>query len=163
VLAGIKKSFLKFKRMLLLKNFTLSVLALILMTCLLASSCKKYDEGYSFSLMSREKMLFGYWKLNKWIENDEELTSELQYKHEFGFALDGTYYYRYYDAHFNVNIEFIGTWEFRHNKEQLVLGLKDPRYGMEYQVWDITRFTKHELGLECVTPEKMVKWELVPR
>ena len=147
----------------ILNKGAFTTLILVLLICIFASSCNKYEEGSSFSFISREKMLFGYWKLDKWIENDIEITSQLQYKHEFGFALDGTYYYRYYDPGFNVTIDFTGTWEFRHQKEQLVLGLEDPRNGMEYQVWDITRFTKKEIGLECVSPEKLVKWELVPR
>jgi len=108
-------------------------------------------------------MLVGYWKMDKWIENDVEITSQLQFQHKFGFAKDGTYYYSYYDAGFKLVINFTGTWEFRRRKEQLVLGLMDPRFGMKYEVWDIIKFTRKALWLECVSPEKLVKWQLIPQ
>jgi hypothetical protein len=128
--------------------------------CLFTSSCRKYEEGPAISLLSKKYRLYGYWDMEKYIKNNVEQTSELQFHHQFGFAKDGTYYYSFYDPPSGYTINFTGTWEFRHQKQQLVLGLDDPINGMEYQVWDILRLTSKELWLETVSPGMMVEWHL---
>jgi hypothetical protein len=142
------------------KEKSLSLFIPLILLCLLAGSCRKYEEGPDISFMSKQYRLYGYWTMEKWIENNAEQSSELQFHHQFGFAKDGTYYYSFYDPPSGYTINFTGTWEFRHQKQQLVLGLDDPINGMEYQVWDILRLTSKELWLETVSPGMMVQWHL---
>ncbi len=125
------------------------------------SSCQKYEDGPAISFRSKTSRLVGYWKLDKWIENNVEQPNQLKYKRQFGFAKDGTYYYNFADTTNGVVINFEGTWVMRTRNEQLVLGLDDPLVGMQYEVWDITRLTNKEIWLENVSPKKMVEWHLV--
>jgi hypothetical protein len=132
----------------------------IIILCLIAPGCRKYEDGPDISFRSKTARLFGYWKMEKWILNGVEQTDQQQFQHRFGFAKDGTYYYSHFDPGSGLTINFQGTWEFRHQKDQLVLGLDDPINGMQYQVWDINRLTVKELWLECVSPGKFVEWRL---
>lgn len=135
---------------------------IILIFCLIicVSGCRKYEEGPDISFRSKKNRLFGYWTLEKSILNGVEQTGEYQFNKKFGFAKDGTYYYSFFDPPSGYTINFTGTWEFRLQKEQMVLGLDDPINGMEYQVWDIIRLTSKELWLEMVSPEAYVQWQL---
>jgi hypothetical protein len=144
----------------LLKKKSLILLLPFILICLLAVSCRKYEDGPGISFLSKKNRLYGYWNMEKWIENHVEQTSQLQFQHKFGFAKDGTYYYSFYDPPSGYTINFMGTWEFKNQKQQLVLGLDDPINGMEYQVWDILRLTSKELWLESVSPGKFVEWKL---
>ena len=113
------------------------------------------------SFRSKYQRVFGYWKMEKWIENNVEQLNQEQFQHKFGFAKDGTLYYSFYDPPSGYTINFTGTWELRHQKEQLMLGLDDPINGMEYQVWDIIRLTSKELWLERANSWKYVQWHLI--
>ncbi len=144
----------------LIKGIPVKLLLSIILLCLLAGSCRKYEEGPDISFISKKNRLFGYWNMQKWKENHVEQTVQLQFQHKFGFAKDGSYYYSFYDPPSGYTINFTGTWEFRHQKKQLVLGLDDPIDGMEYQVWDIIRLTSKELWLERVSPGIFVEWQL---
>jgi len=126
----------------------------------LYSSCRKYDDGPDISFRSKKNRLFGYWSMEKWIQNDVEQNAQLKVQHKFGFAKDGTYYYSFTDTLSGSTLDFTGTWQFRHNKDQLVLGLEDPINGMEYQVWDIRRLTAKQLWLQTENPGNLVIWHL---
>jgi hypothetical protein len=141
------------------KKFYYFVLPVMVIS-IFCSSCRKYEEGPDISLKSKKNRLFGYWHMVKWTKNEVEQTSQLQFQHKFGFAKDGTYYYSFYDPLSAYTINFTGTWEFREQKKQLMLGLKDPINGMEYQVWDIIRLTSKDLWLENVSPGLFVEWQL---
>ena len=141
------------------KNFCCLLLPLF-MIITLYSSCRKYDDGPDISFRSKKNRLFGYWSMEKWIQNDVEQNAQLKVQHKFGFAKDGTYYYSFTDTLSGSTLDFTGTWQFRHNKDQLVLGLEDPINGMEYQVWDIRRLTAKQLWLQTESPGNLVIWHL---
>ncbi len=144
-----------------LKNTRFNLIfSLLLLGSILVSSCKKYDDGPSISFRSKISRLFGYWKMEKWIENNVEINSQLKFQHQFGFAKDGTYYYSFTDTTTDTSSNFTGTWQFRHDREQLVLGLQDPLNGMEYKVWDIKRLAYKEIWLENISPGLCIDWHL---
>jgi hypothetical protein len=144
-----------------LKIFNINKLLLaVFLLCIIAGGCKKYEDGPAISFTSKANRLFGYWQMEKWILNNVEQTAQYQFQHKFGFAKDGTYYYSFFDVGSGYTINFTGTWQFRQQKNQLVLGLADPRNGMEYQVWEINRLTSEELWLETLSPGNFVEWQL---
>ena len=144
----------------LIKEKIYKIILPLIILFAIAGGCRKYEDGPTISFRSKTNRLFGYWTMEKWIQNHAESTGQLKFKHQFGFAKDGTYYYSFTDTISGTTINFTGTWEFRHQKEQLVLGLEDPLNGMEYQVWDIRRLTSRELWLETVSPGEFVEWHL---
>ncbi len=129
--------------------------------CLGMSSCQKYEDGPAISFRSTLNRLVGYWRLDKWVENNVEQPAQLKFERKYGFAKDGTYYYSFKDTTNGMVINFDGTWVMRKRNEQLVLGINDPLFGMLYEVWDITRLTNKEIWLENVSPKKYVEWHLV--
>jgi hypothetical protein len=61
-----------------MKTFSKIVLALIIITSTLVSSCGKYEEGPKFSLASKKSRLEGEWKLEKYMVNDADQTAAIQ-------------------------------------------------------------------------------------
>jgi len=136
------------------------IILLIIAIGIITTGCRKYPDGPDLSFRSKKQRLFGYWNMEKWIQNNVEDSAQLAYQRKFGFAKDGTYYFSLTDPTIGTVINFNGTWEFRDRKEQLVLGLDDPLNGMQYEVWDILRLTSKELWLENVSSGNIVEWKL---
>lgn len=56
-----------------MKTKTLNLLTLSLIILFIANSCKKYEEGPSFTLLTVKQRLTGTWELKHLIVNDEEI------------------------------------------------------------------------------------------
>jgi hypothetical protein len=148
-----------------MKRFAI-ILTVVAVTAMLFSSCGKYDEGPSFSLLTKKARIVGEWKVDEMYINDtlvnfEDLYSEL-------FALTGM---NVSNISLVTNLEKDGTgvssikytvlgingsqdtnlkWEFDDEKENLRIQRQDP----ETQVWgdwensEILRLTKSECWIK---------------
>jgi hypothetical protein len=103
------------------------------------SSCKKYEEGPSLTLRSRESRITGEWKMTKDTENGAAQTIDPNFrmKIEKGGTLTWT----------NTTGSMAGTWEFISNDEKV-------RFTFTYagftssDDWTIMRLSSKELFLE---------------
>lgn len=99
---------------------TLSKLFLFIFSIALLSSCKKYEEGPLLSLRSKEARLANSWKVEKYLENGVDKTSNSQsffdsYSEEF--TKDGIYSYSYVIG--NDTYTGSGKWEFQSDETEI--------------------------------------------
>jgi hypothetical protein len=129
-------------------------------------SCKKYDDGPSLSLRSKKARVVGKWVTEYWLVNKYEQIYMLDTSRKAEFTDDGKYIYHEYNpfTHHVTNAE--GTWEFRKEKEQLLLSLPNQADSSAYQLWDIKRLKNKQLWLEMVDysfPNSTIyEWRLKP-
>lgn len=144
-----------------MKRFAI-ILTVVAATAMLFSSCGKYDEGPSFSLLTKKSRIVGEWKVDEMYINDTLVDFEELYAALFSLSgitvsdiamvttleKDGTgmssikYTVLGVDGSQDSNIK----WEFDDEKENLRIQTQDE----ETQVWgeweesEILRLTKSE-------------------
>lgn len=104
----------------------------------LVLGCSKYEDGPSFSLVSKNNRLCREWELDK-IQGrpvtDGELVFEFEKDGDFLF----TYSYTYYNGS-SYSYAQVGTWEWVQGKESVIIQLQGDMLNM-----DISRLTSSEL------------------
>jgi hypothetical protein len=124
---------------------------LFLIIIFIITGCKKYDDGPTISFRSKKARVVGKWVTEKWIVDKYELTYILDYDRTAEFTKDGIYRFHESDPLTLEETNLEGTWDFRSEKEQLILGLPTGRdNSMNYVLWDIIRLKNKELWLEMV-------------
>jgi hypothetical protein len=92
---------------------------LVVMSVLLMTSCKKYDEG-GF-VRKTEKNLVKIWKLEKYIRNSTDETSLLFITgYEETYSDNGSIYRTYIEADGSIKSE-TGTWKFDKDQKKLYI------------------------------------------
>ena len=131
------------------------------------AGCKKYDNGPTISLRSKKARVVGKWVTEMWLVNKYEQTMILDFDRTAEFTDDGIY--RFHEispfTHKETNLE--GTWAFRQEKRQLLLGLPSGIDStMSYALWDIIMLKNKNLWLEMVDynypNSDMYQWRLKP-
>lgn len=120
------------------------MLAAAVVIALNFSSCGKYEDGPSFSLMSKKSRLTGEWEVVK-IDNttpDEDIILEFERDGDFSF----TYAYDGYSYTYG------GEWEWEESKEEIEIQI-----GTSIILWEVQRLTNSELWFE---DEDNSLWEL---
>jgi len=118
------------------KNGTL-LLAAAMITVLNFHSCKKYDDGPSFTLRSKKGRLTGEWELVKL--DGQSMNSG--YSIEWEFEKDGDFSWTYdYGTYTDT---YSGEWEFSSDKEEIEIEIDGWVENLE-----IKRLTNKELTLE---------------
>ncbi|GAB4303254.1 MAG: hypothetical protein Kow0068_25640 [Marinilabiliales bacterium] len=113
------------------------MLAAAVLVMLNFNSCKKYDDGPTFSLMSKKARLTGEWEVVK-IEggqepDDGELILEFEKNGDFKVTYDyGSYSYSYE-----------GDWTWEDKKETLEIEIAGDKVE-----WEVKRLTNKELWFE---------------
>lgn len=114
------------------KNFSLLV-ALTFILSLGLTSCEKYEEGPSLSLLSKKQRMTGTWLV---VENDDD-NDELTYT----IDSDGSITMTYRDG--NASFSFDGQWNFSDDKEFIFTDFND-----DVDKFQIIRLKNKELILE---------------
>ena len=132
-----------------------------------AASCKKYDDGPYFSLLSKKARVVGKWHTGMWLVDKYEQIMMLDTNRRAEFTKDGVYHYHEYNTFSHKIKDLYGTWDFRQEKEQLLLGLPTGTdSAMTYVLWDIMRLKDKELWLEMIDygfPNSVIyEWRLRP-
>ncbi|MDP2174298.1 MAG: lipocalin family protein [Bacteroidota bacterium] len=105
------------------------------------SSCKKYEDGPGFSLRSKTARVAGEWKVEKQIENGQDLPLTPDDKDDtWVFKKDGTY-----EIQDPGNSTESGTWVFDSKKENIIISEKS--FGISITM-KILRLTNKEMWLE---------------
>jgi hypothetical protein len=123
---------------------------LLLIIVLTAGGCKKYDEGPALSLRSKKARVVGKWVTEYWLVNKYEQVFMIDTNRTAEFTKEGIYRYHEYNPFTHNTKDLEGTWEFRNQKEQLLLSLPGNADTSVYQIWDILRLKNNELRLEMV-------------
>ena len=131
------------------KNGTL-LLAATMITILNFHSCKKYDDGPSFTLRTTTARLTGEWEI---VKIGSEIYPQDGYSLEFEFEKDGdfTYKYEYSYGGQNYSYSYGGEWEFSSDKENIEINLNG-----SVSDFEINRLTNKELWIE----NDAVEWKL---
>jgi len=135
------------------------LLAAALVTVLNFQSCKKYDDGPTFSLKTKKSRLTREWEVVK--VYDEKGVQVFPYTgfgysvdFNFEFLKDGDFVesFAYSYGSYSYSYSYKGTWEFSSNKEDLIIDIDN-----SVEKWHITRLTKKELNF---TDSDDYEWEL---
>jgi hypothetical protein len=127
------------------------LLLLFFILIFISQGCKKYDDGPTISLRSKKARVVGKWVTDKWIIDKTDFTSFLNIDRRVEFTDDGIYHYQEYSASDQLVTDLQGSWAFRQEKEQLLLGLPSGSDStMVYELWDIMRLKNKKLWLEYV-------------
>lgn len=135
------------------------LLAAALVTVLNFQSCKKYDDGPTFSLKTKKSRLSREWEVVKIYDSSGAQTFpysgvgysfdiNLEFLKEGDFIETANYSYGTY----SYSYSYKGTWEFSSNKENLLIELDNTA-----EKWKINRLTKKEFWFEDTQGNE---WEL---
>jgi hypothetical protein len=135
-----------------MKRLSVAIILLALMATTF-SSCKKYDDGPSMSLLSAKSRLAREWKILKVVEvvtvNEIDVTTFWE-----GMELDiqksGDF------IRTKGNVSSAGTWEFSEDKEELRLKLSS---STDVEVYTIRRLTKDDLWLDRTVSTTITKFK----
>lgn len=137
----------------------------IIVVSIIIQGCNKYEDGPSFSLLSKKTRISNKWIENESLVNDVPVTfgSWINYRE---LLKDGTYSINIpKDSISTMNV--IGSWEFQNSKEDIVLNLpeytyRNGNYPAASDTFKILRLTKDELWLSKDINGSIVETRFVP-
>lgn len=131
-----------------MRNIRILLFFIVIIFCF--AGCKKYDDGPTLSFRSKKARVVGKWVTEFWLVNKYEQILMLDSNRTAEFTDDGIYRYHQYNPFNHLVTDLEGTWEFRKNKEQLLLSLPGIADTSSYQIWDILRLKNKEIRLEMI-------------
>ncbi len=127
------------------------VLVFVVVLLMVVVGCKKYDYGPTFSLRSKKARVVGNWVTDKWMLDKYSNSAVLDSNRRVEFTKEGVYRFHKTNPTTSVETTLEGTWAFKQEKEQLLLGLPTGiNGGMSYVLWDIICLKNKALWLEMV-------------
>src|SRR3954469_15528345 len=97
---------------------------IFLLSCILLSACKKYEDGPSFSLMTKKARLANVWQVDKYLLNGEDKTEAyrtLITREKLVIYQSGKFDYSEVSTWLWAAPEYSGTWNFIDKKESVEL------------------------------------------
>ena len=150
-----------------MKSSVLFLTVVMLMSTMTFQSCSKYDEGPTFSLLSKKSRLVNKWKVDNMLKNGETYTqSEEEQKYinasTFEFKDDNTYVTHTeitsteggMTANLVIDVTF--TWAFDSGKENVLLTNGKSKYAVTYSSGGET-FTQNYEEVEADYQMKIIK------
>ena len=127
------------------------LLTLAAVTILNFQSCKKYDEGPSFSLISKKGRLTGEWEVvkidgqsyNSYNGADPGTNYEMFWEFESDGDFKMTMSYSY--PGYSYSDSYKGEWEWENDKEEIEIKIDNSNYSIDFE---ILKLTNKELILE---------------
>lgn len=101
---------------------SISTFALFWLILLFVSSCGKYEEGPTFTLLSKKARMVGTWELMSSTSNGNTVDLT-QFSAKYILSKDGTYAFSSTISLFGIPVPLseFGKWEFSEDKLQLLL------------------------------------------
>lgn len=120
------------------------MLAAAIVIALNFSSCGKYEDGPSFSLMSKTSRLTGEWEVVKYdnVAPDDDIILEFEKDGDFSLTYE-------YDGY---SYSYDGEWSWEEGKEEIEIEVDGDK-----STWEVQRLTNNELWFE--DPDNNL-WEL---
>ena len=98
------------------------ILSLFVITIFVLTSCKKYEEGPSFTLLSKKSRLANTWRIDRYYENEIDKTSDaLVLFKDFVLVIDknNMKYTKTFKALGLLNYGETGSWNFSSDQSQV--------------------------------------------
>jgi len=137
----------------------IKLFSFIILSAVLATACKKYEDGPTLSLRSKKERIANSWRISEATRDGDDVTNGYD-QYELTLTKDGdaTLVVRYDFGDFEFSAETDGTWTFSDNKQELRLDFENDDSDATYQ---ILRLTEDELWLRQEGEDLELK--LVPR
>lgn len=125
---------------------TRTTLLLAFTVTLLATSCKKYDDGPMFSLRSKTERVSNTWRVERATDGGNDVTSSFdQYELQLLSNGDASLAALYSLGSLSFEFQTNGTWSFEDSKEDLRLDFENDAADRTYE---ILRLKEDELWLQ---------------
>jgi len=119
----------------------LTYLTLAGATTLGVTSCGKYEDGPSISLLSKKARVAGDWEVKSIGTQVLGTNYSVNMSFEKSGSVQLTSTYSYYGS--NQSYTYAGTWDFALDKEQLLINIDGSA-----QLYEIKRLTNNEMWLD---------------
>ncbi len=120
------------------------------------SSCKKYEEGPSLTLLSRTSRITGEWKITKEAENGSAQTFDANARIKIDKG--GAYTYTYTSSYLGQAVSMTGTWKFTSDDEKIQFSYTSGG-STSSDEWTIMRLSNSELFLEQQDGDNLYRTE----
>ena len=114
----------------------------ILSVAFILTSCKKYDEGPAFSLMTKKARISGEWRVEQEISSSGDVQL-VQSQEVLVINKSGSF-----EIVDDFKTEIIGTWDFIKDKEYVAFTYKDDEGVNNIVEYKIIRLKSRELWLK---------------
>lgn len=132
--------------------------------CISFASCKKYEDGPAFSLMSKKARLSNIWKVDTYYLNGQDKTTEyrlLVVREKLVIYQSGNFDYSELSNWTWAVPNYTGKWIFVNNKEDLEMISDNP--AVKTKTLKIVRLKNKQLWLqEQVSPDSLVEYHYLP-
>lgn len=127
------------------------LIVIVSLICLL-SSCKKYEEGPSFTLLSKKSRLANTWKIDSYFENGVDKTSDalIVFK-DFVLVIDknNMKYTKTFKALGLLNYGETGSWSL--SSDQMQVDFKPDDANIQPYSWKILKLKNTSCGFSYVS------------
>ncbi len=152
-------------------NIKIKSIIIIVLLMSQLSSCKKYEEGPAFSLVSPVTRVLGIFYVDRILIDDQVVFSGETPQIEFEFFKSSTEGgVKYYVINIDQNQVYFSTWEFESGRNYLIMNktsyshLTDSVLFSPFMVGQreflIKRLTQKECFFEQITQGKLYRYEL---
>jgi hypothetical protein len=128
------------------------------------SSCKKYEEGPSFTLLSKKSRLANTWRIDSYFENGVDKTSDaLILFQDFVLVIDknNMKYTKTFKAIGLLNYSETGTWSL--SSDQVQLDFKPDDTNIQPYSWKILKLKNTSCGFSYVSNNSTYKLYLLQK
>lgn len=143
-----------------MKNFT-RITIVFAFVAFVASSCGKYEDGPSFSLVPKASRLANIWKIEKVYKNDAQVALTTDESNSYvEFTEDGKVTQTL--AISNQSLSITGTWEFDKKKENIITKFND-NGSLTIQTSKILRLASDELWVEITDGSDKTEYHYISK
>lgn len=143
-------------------NYFYKITFLIL--CISIISCKKYEDGPAFSLMSKKARVSNIWKVDTYYLNGVDKTTEYRQlitREKLVIYQSGNFEYSELSNWIWAVPNYTGTWKFVNNKSDLEM--TPDNIAVKTKTCKILRLKNKQLWLqEQVSPDSLVEYHYLP-
>jgi len=134
----------------------------------LLTDCKKYPEGPALSLLTKKARIVNTWKIDKYLENDTDLTTDFKAIHkDFTFLTtkEDTYTITRVFNLANASVVEKGNWALTSNKKNISLTPTSITFGNvpNSSTWQIRKLYEKELWvINYDSNGKKIEYRFIP-
>lgn len=123
-----------------MKSISLKILALSLGALAFLPACNKYEDGPSFSLLSRKSRMANNWRIDRAYDNGSDVTDSYD-RYELDLGKSGSARISESSSFGGVifTVETNGTWTFTNNDEDVRLDFDNDDADATYQILKLER------------------------
>ncbi|CAN5518285.1 hypothetical protein BH10BAC1_BH10BAC1_12610 [soil metagenome] len=128
------------------------------------ASCKKYEDGPAFSLMSKKARISNLWKVDTYYLNGQDKTTQYRQlitREKLVIYESGNFEYSELSSWLWGIPNYTGTWKFVNDKEDFEMASDNPQAGTK--TYKILRLKNRQLWLqERISSDSLVEYHYLP-